>query len=560
MRPIRPLSLLRSKSLRNIIMPLPVDSKSTTSKFIGSKSFKMNSFNVKSIGSQLLKPALISGVVGLGVVNMPAQAATNNNGKINSTGENPTASLQLIGLNDDDVSLSNAEQANSADDLSDIADMLESADQVDDSIDAVADESALNDESDVINTDIPAEVAQVSLKAISPETLKTFVAVVDLVRREYVDTVNDEELFSNAMSGMLTKLDSHAEFLDAEAYENLRAFTEGDVGDIGIKVQYQPKVGYWVITEVVDGSPADKKGIAVGDYLHQVDEFKLGEDEESNDIEQLLTGIAGTQVDVVTSKAGRRKHTTTLQRNHNHPQVIETRLVDGMAIVRLPAFQNNSREKLLQGLIDLDAPVKGVLLDMRDNPGGVLASAVSVASLFMTNTDVVQVKGRQSDSRTLSTQGAALLDTMPVVVLQNRYSASAAEVLASSLQAQKRATILGEVSYGKGSVQSVIPLNDEQAVKLTVAHYMTASGKKIDGVGVAPDVTLTGNESTWEQQALDLLRQKALPSGVRFVRKSQAANVPNQDDTNTKVVKNKVTQNNTIIEHVTEKPTVKAKP
>lgn len=555
MRPIRHLFLLRSKSLRNIIMPLPV-----TSKSIASKSFKMKSFNVKLIGSQLLKPALISSVVGLGVVNMPAQAATNNNGKINNTGENPTASLQLIGLNDDDVSLNNNEEANSADDLSDIADMLESADQVDDSIDAVADESALNDESEVINTDIPAEVAQVSLKAISPETLKTFVAVVDLVRREYVDTVNDEELFSNAMSGMLTKLDSHAEFLDAEAYENLRAFTEGDVGDIGIKVQYQPKVGYWVITEVVDGSPADKKGIAVGDYLHQVDEFKLGEDEESNDIEQLLTGIAGTQVDVVTSKAGRRKHTTTLQRNHNHPQVIETRLVDGMAIVRLPAFQNNSREKLLQGLIDLDAPVKGVLLDMRDNPGGVLASAVSVASLFMTNTDVVQVKGRQSDSRTLSTQGAALLDTMPVVVLQNRYSASAAEVLASSLQAQKRATILGEVSYGKGSVQSVIPLNDEQAVKLTVAHYMTASGKKIDGVGVAPDVTLTGNESTWEQQALDLLRKKALPSGVRFVRKPQAANNSNQDDTNTKVVKNKVTQNNTIIEHVTEKPTVKAKP
>lgn len=560
MSPIRPLFLLRSKSLRNIIMPLSVTSKSIASKFIASKSFKMKSFNVKLIGSQLLKPALISSVVGLGVVNMPAQAATNNNGKINNTGENPTASLQLIGLNDDDVSLNNNEEANSADDLSDIADMLESADQVDDSIDAVADESALNDESDVINTDIPAEVARVSLKAISPETLKTFVAVVDLVRREYVDTVNDEELFSNAMSGMLTKLDSHAEFLDAEAYENLRAFTEGDVGDIGIKVQYQPKVGYWVITEVVDGSPADKKGIAVGDYLHQVDEFKLGEDEESNDIEQLLTGIAGTQVDVVTSKAGRRKHTTTLQRNHNHPQVIETRLVEGMAIVRLPAFQNNSREKLLQGLIDLDAPVKGVLLDMRDNPGGVLASAVSVASLFMTNTDVVQVKGRQSESRTLSTQGAALLDTMPVVVLQNRYSASAAEVLASSLQAQKRATILGEVSYGKGSVQSVIPLNDEQAVKLTVAHYMTASGKKIDGVGVAPDVTLTGNESTWEQQALDLLRQKALPSGVRFVRKSQAANVPNQDDTNTKVVKNKVTQNNTIIEHVTEKPTVKANP
>ena len=550
MRPTSTLSLLRVRKLKN-----PVMTSSISSQFINSQSFSF-----KFITSHVLKPVLITSLLGLSVINISAQAASNNKGRIDNNGKNPTASVKLISLNADDVPLNNGE-----DDLSDIADMLESADQVDDSIDAVADESALNGESNVINTDIPAEVAQVSLNAISPETLKTFVAVVDLVRREYVDAVKDEELFNNAMSGMLTKLDSHAEFLDADAYENLRAFTEGDVGDIGIKVQYQPKEGYWVITEVIDGSPADKKGIAVGDYLHQVDEFKLGEEEESNDIEQLLTGIAGTQVDVVTSKAGRRKHSTTLQRNNNHPQIIETRLVDGMAIIRLPAFQNNSREKLLQSLIELDAPITGVLLDMRDNPGGVLASAVSVASLFMTDTDVVQVKGRQSDSRTLSTQGAALLEALPVVVLQNRYSASAAEVLASSLQAQKRATILGEVSYGKGSVQSVIPLNDEQAVKITVANYMTALGKKIDGVGVAPDVTLLGNQSTWEQQALDLLRQQALPSGIRFVRKAQTESDAKQDKSikneaiKNKAIKKKVTQNNTVIDHVIEKPTAKDK-
>ena len=551
MRPTSTLSLLRFRKLKN-----PTMTSSMSSQFINSQSFSF-----KLINSYVLKPVLITSLLGLSVINISAQAASNINGKIDNTaGKSPTASVKLISLNADDVPLSNGE-----DDLSDIADMLESADQVDDSIDAVADDSALNGESNVINTDIPVEVAQVSLNAISPETLKTFVAVVDLVRREYVDAVKDEELFNNAMSGMLTKLDSHAEFLDAEAYENLRAFTEGDVGDIGIKVQYQPKEGYWVITEVIDGSPADKKGIAVGDYLHQVDEFKLGEEEESNDIEQLLTGIAGTQVDVVTSKAGRRKHSTTLQRNNNHPQIIETRLVEGMVIIRLPAFQNNSREKLLQSLIELDAPITGVLLDMRDNPGGVLASAVSVASLFMTDTDVVQVKGRQSDSRTLSTQGTALLEALPVVVLQNRYSASAAEVLASSLQAQKRATILGEVSYGKGSVQSVIPLNDEQAVKLTVANYMTALGKKIDGVGVAPDVTLLGNQSTWEQQALDLLRQQALPSGIRFVRKAQTESNTKQDKSikneaiKNKAIRKKVTQNNTIIDHVIEKPTAKDK-
>ena len=451
------------------------------------------------------KPSLAIGLLGLCVVSMDAQAA------VTSVGDaSPTSSLQLISLNADDIV------------AEDDTEMLNAADESYDSIDSMPDESAVMDDDDNIDTSIPSEVAQVSLNAISPQTLKTFVAVVDLVRRQYVDAVNDEELFNNAMSGMLTKLDSHAEFLDAEAYENLRAFTEGDVGDIGIQVTYEPEVGYWIITEVIDDSPADKKGIAVGDYLHQVGEFKLDENRQSNDVEQLLTGIAGTQVDIITSKAGRRKHTTTLQRNNSHPQIVETKLVDGIAIVKLPAFQNNSREKLLEGLINLDAPISGILLDLRDNPGGVLTSAVSVASLFMNDTDVVQVQARQDKSRVLTTQGDAILKSLPMVVLQNRYSASAAEVLASSLQAQKRATIIGEVSYGKGSVQSVIPLNDEQAVKLTVANYMTASGRQIDVIGVEPDITLSGSESSWEQQALDLLKPRALDSGIRFIRKTTA--------------------------------------
>lgn len=448
----------------------------------------------------------------------------------------PTIGLKLIDLKSDEVSAEDG-----ADDLSDIPAIV---DETDDWMNDTSSTSATNTTikkarpnavlspntkspntnsqvavAGVINTDIPAEVAQVSLNAISPETLKTFVAVVDLIRREYVEPVNDEELFNNAMSGMLTKLDSHAEFLDAEAYENLRAFTQGDVGDIGIKAAYEASLGYWVITDVSNNSSADKKGLAVGDYLHQIDGFKLDEEKQSTDIQQLLTGIAGTQVDVITSKAGRRKHTTTLQRNNIHAQTIETRLVDGMAIIKLPAFQNNSREEILKSLTSLNAPVSGILLDVRDNPGGVLTSAVQVASLFMDNTKVVQVKSRQSELTTLSTLGTAVLKPLPVVILQNRYSASAAEVLASSLQTQKRATIVGEVSYGKGSVQSVIPLNNEQAVKLTVAYYLTATGKNIEKIGVQPDVTLSGNESSWERQALEILRKQVNSSGIRFVQK-----------------------------------------
>ncbi|TXD97522.1 S41 family peptidase [Psychrobacter frigidicola] len=460
----------------------------------------------------------------------PANKVTSSKKSVNAkVNKSPTAGLQLINLKSDEVTAENG-----ADDLSDIAAAMDDIDDWTDTsaINAVSDASvkASNNINGIpdINTDIPNEVAQVSLNAISPETLKTFVAVVDLIRREYVNPVNDEELFNSAMSGMLTKLDSHAEFLDAEAYENLRAFTQGDVGDIGIKATYQAAVGYWIIKEVINNSPADKKGITIGDYLHQIGEIKLDEDKQSSDIEQLLTGIAGSQVDVVTSKAGRRRHTTTLQRNNTHSQTIETRLIDGIAIIKLPAFQNNSREQILNSLTRLDAPVSGIVLDVRDNPGGVLTSAVEVASLFMDNTQVVQVQSRQSPLQTLATRGTPVLKSLPVVILQNRYSASAAEVLTSSLQTQKRAIIVGELSYGKGSVQSVIPLNDEHAVKLTVAHYLTTTGKKIDKIGVQPDVTLTGNERSWEQQALDILRPKLLSSGIRFVQKGSDNNLSNE--------------------------------
>ena len=432
----------------------------------------------------------------------------------NQVAQNPTTGLQLIALKNDPLSA--AENANDA----------AAGDQSDDWIDAVQDTTAISSNNNIvppttpqlINTDIPASVAHVSLNAISPETLQTFVSVVDLIRREYVEPVNDEVLFNNAMKGMLTNLDSHAEFLDAAAYENLRAFTEGDVGDVGLQAAYDPKLSYWVITDVKSNSSAADKGIAVGDYLHQIDSFKLDENKLSNDVQQLLTGIAGTQVDVVTSKAGRRKHSSTLQRNNMHAQAIETRLVDGIAIVKLPAFQNNSREQILKILTELNAPVSAILLDLRDNPGGVLTSAVQVASLFMEDTKVVQVKNRQPEIRTLTTRGSAVLKPLPVMILQNRYSASAAEVLASSLQTQKRATIVGEVSYGKGSVQSVIPLNNEQAVKLTVAHYLTATGKPIEKIGVQPDVRLLGDEGRWEQQALALLRKQISSSGIRLVQ------------------------------------------
>jgi len=380
------------------------------------------------------------------------------------------------------------------------------------------------DEDSASNIGLPPQfsgpIPVVPLNAISPTTLKTFVEVVDLVRREYVEPVSDEVLLNDAMSGMLTKLDSHAEFLDAEAYESLRAFTQGDVGEVGLYAEYEPTNGHWVVTEVTANSPAAKERIKVGDYLHQINEVKLTDKKTANDIEQMLTGIAGTQVEMVVSRAGRRKRTITVQRNQMRNQEIMSRLEQGIAIIKLPVFQNNSRQRLLLELAKLDAPISGLIIDLRDNPGGVLESAVDIAGLFMANTDVVQIEGRKGVERSLKTSPNALLANLPVVILQNRYSASAAEVLASSLQTQKRAKIVGEISYGKGSVQSVIPVNDEQAIKLTVAHYLTADGRQIDDIGVTPDVRLEDNDGAWEQKALAVILAQPRPAGMKFVLKS----------------------------------------
>lgn len=367
---------------------------------------------------------------------------------------------------------------------------------------------------------------RVPLGAVSPNTLKTFVSVVDLVRRDYVKDVNDEQLFEYAMSGMLTKLDRHAGFLDQTAYANLKSFTAGHIANVGLTASWQDEEAHWVVTSVGNQSPAKKVGINVGDYLHQIGDVKLGVGQSENDITQLLSGIAGTQVDVVFSKAGRGKRTVSIQRTEMLKASIETMIYDGVAIIKLPVFQDNTRQQILDSLAQSSTPIFGIILDVRNNPGGVLESARDVVSLFVRGQQVVQVVGRNGLERVISTEGAPLLAELPVMVLQNRYSASASEVLASSLQAQNKALIVGERSYGKGSVQSVIPIGDNtQAVKLTTAHYLTAKGDVIDGVGVTPDVTFGMQErivpteviqDTWLRQALTLMEQKKSPKGIKF--------------------------------------------
>ncbi|STZ14465.1 Probable CtpA-like serine protease [Moraxella caviae] len=386
---------------------------------------------------------------------------------------------------------------------------------------------ALESEPNVLHGIDGLHQGRVPLNAISPNTLRTFVAAVDLVRREYPDEISDDKLFYHAINGMLQKVDRHAEFLDAKAFENLQSFTSGHVAGVGLTATWSAADNHWVISDVVADSSAAKAGVTMGDYLHQIGDITLDGAQTSNDVVQLLNGIVGTTVDITFSKAGRSKRSATLDRTEEEQSNIEILTHGGIVIVKLPVFQNTTRDQILQGLAQLNA-VQGIVIDVRNNPGGVLESAVDVASLFMRNQIVTQVAGRGKEAQILRTNRSPLLDEIPVIVLQNRYSASASEVLASSLQTAKRALVVGETSYGKGSVQSIIPIGDEQAIKLTTAHYLTPDGKQIDGVGVMPDVEFSAlsndsvgapfasNIDSWLSQAINIMEQGKLDEGIEF--------------------------------------------
>lgn len=373
--------------------------------------------------------------------------------------------------------------------------------------DAMLDNPALTDQ---------APPKQVPLGVVSPVAVREFVQAVDIVRKDYADSIDDDKLFNYAIAGMVKQLDGHAEFLDENALQNLREFTEGHVAHVGIVANFNPANKTWVIDEITQGSSAQKAGIQVGDYLHQIGDIKLTDSATQNDVNQLLLGIAGTFVDVSVSSQGRHKKTYHLQRTDTKDTQISVQMHDGVALVQLPVFTSSTRQELMERLVLIPEPVHAVILDVRNNPGGVLSSAIDIASLFMPSMPVISVVKKDVVTQTMSTNGTALFDEMPVFVLQNRYSASAAEVLAESLSKDAQSTIVGETSYGKGSIQSVIPL-DNKAIKLTSAYYETTDGKRIDGVGVSPQIALNFDDENWFSQLSALINDKKLKVGMRLV-------------------------------------------
>lgn len=431
-------------------------------------------------------------------VKPPVKSAASVAAKTNKTALTPAITQAIAGVNPTAVPISVVNIPNGADDDNLTDDGADDGGEVD----ITSTTPMVTNPATQPIAPASGQIQQVALGAVSPVTVEKFVKMIDIIRQNYVTNVDDESLFANAMAGTLAALDPYSEYLDANAFENLRLFTEGDIGSIGVSVSFHADVDSWVFDDVLPNSPAAKAGIQRGNYLHQINDNKLDSTRTSQDVDQLLTGIAGTTARLLVSDKGRRKHLVVVQRTLVQQQAMSTNIINGVAVVQIPVFQNNTQQQFLMALTKLNQPFSVLVLDLRNNPGGVLSAANDIASLFMNDKVVVQIKNRQGIQEVMRTHGTAQFADLPLVVLQNRYSASAAEVLASTLQNNQRAKVYGETSYGKGSIQSIVPINDNEAVKLTVAHYYSSKGEKIDGVGVKPDVTLTGAETGWQDQVL----------------------------------------------------------
>lgn len=322
--------------------------------------------------------------------------------------------------------------------------------------------------------------------------LQLLAEVMERVRRDYVDKIDDDELVERAIRGMVDGLDAHTRYLDGKAYQDIRIATSGNYSGIGLNVKV--KKGQVTVVNPVDGAPAARAGILPGDVVVSIDSTRI-DAANAEAVIGRMRGRAGTEVDLAVARQGEtRPLHFALKRAQIHVMTVRgSYLGRGYGYIRVTSFADTTAadvERAADALREVaGGPLKGLVLDLRDNPGGVLDAAVKVADLFLDKGLIVRGRGRVEQARfaRFASPGDDLERT-PLVVLVNGGSASASEILAAALQDHHRAELVGERTYGKGSVQTVLPLSGGGAIKLTTSRYFTPSGRSINGVGIEPDV------------------------------------------------------------------------
>jgi carboxyl-terminal processing protease len=326
------------------------------------------------------------------------------------------------------------------------------------------------------------------------EDLRTFTEIFGRIKRDYVEPVSDKKLLEDAVRGMLSGLDPHSAYLIADEYQELKEGTTGQFGGLGIEVTMEN--GFVKVVSPIDDTPAQKAGIKTGDLIVRLDDQPVKGLSLAEAV-KIMRGEPGSKILLTVVREGvEAPLKISITRDVIKVKSVKSRMLEkGYGYIRISSFQSGTGDSLKEALVSLKKEntgnLKGLVLDLRNNPGGVLNAAVEVSDAFIKSGLIVYTEGRIENSEMrFNAAPDDLIDGAPIVVLINAGSASASEIVAGALQDQKRAVIMGEKSFGKGSVQTILPTSNGAAVKLTTARYYTPSGRSIQAEGIEPDIVL----------------------------------------------------------------------
>ena len=322
------------------------------------------------------------------------------------------------------------------------------------------------------------------------EKIDLFSDVLSKIDKEYVEEINQTEVMDAAINGVLQSLDPYSAYMSPEVFDEMQTETSGQFGGLGIEVSME--YGVVKVISPIDNSPASRVGVKAGDYIVKINDIQV-QGKTLTEAVELMRGPVGSDIEITVRRKGVKKSIIyTITREIIKIESVKSKYIDdGIGYLRLTAFNENSGNQIKNKIKEFNKKkdLKGYILDLRNNPGGLLSQAIKIADYFLENGEIVSTKGRKaSENRKFFARKGDLTNGKTLIVLINYGSASASEIVAGALKDHKRAILVGENSYGKGSVQSVIPLKNKGAIRLTISKYYLPSGESISEVGVTPDI------------------------------------------------------------------------
>ena len=324
------------------------------------------------------------------------------------------------------------------------------------------------------------------------QKIDLFSEVLDKINKEFVDEVNQSEVMDAAINGVLQSLDPYSSYMSPEMFENMQIETSGKFGGLGIEVAMES--GVVKVISPIDNSPASRVGIKAGDYIVKINDIQV-QGKSLTQAVDLMRGPVGTDIEITVRRIGEKKAIIfNITREIIEIESVKSKIIENkIGYLRLTSFNENSSEQIKNKIKEIkkEKKVKGYILDLRNNPGGLLSQAIRISDFFLDYGEIVSTKNRKSsENRKWFSKKGDLIDGKTLIVLINYGSASASEIVAGALKEHKRAILIGKNSYGKGSVQSIIPLKNNGAIRLTISKYYLPSGKSISEIGIAPDIEI----------------------------------------------------------------------